>query len=280
MLGARLRSLLGAAVGLAATCWVAAPAPAAELYLAGDIGISSISGDGNGFNELAGLSNAGEGSDASPVYGAALGVAFPLGAAVPWGARIPGFSIPYWPGHSLDFAGSEDFRLPDWEVRFEVEHLRGRDVQLTTDSFTPFDPYRADVTSWSLMGKLRLDVPVRRPVHAFIGRVPFLEPLTLYLGGGAGFSETELDVNHTGSFFGSDQTGQFAWQALAGFGYRLNEQVKWSFGWRYQDLGSVSTRLVDTAQIDRGRYGIDLHAHEFTTSLGFTFWRVPFLGDE
>lgn len=276
---ARWVCVLGALAATADIAAPAAPARAAELYLAGDIGISNVDAEGDGFNSVVGIANSGESSDASPVYGVALGMAFPLDSAIPVRLRFPEFSIPYWPGRALRFHGGEDVRLPDWDVRFEVEHLRGRDVELATPSFAPLEPYRSDVGSWSLMGKLRLDVPVRTPLNAAIGRVPFLDPLTIYLGGGAGIGVTELDAS-TGIAFGSEETLEFAWQAVAGLGYRLNERVTWSVGWRFYDLGEVETRLVDVTGTDRGRYGVDLGAHEFTTSLSFTFWRVPFLGDE
>jgi len=275
----RFVSALGALAG-AVLAWTASPpAGAAELYLAGDIGISSIDAEGDGFNSVVDISNSGESNDSSPVYGVALGMAFPLDSAIPARLRIPGFSVPYWPGRALRFHGSEDVRLPDWDVRFEAEYLRGRDVELSTPSFAALEPYRSDVGSWSVMGKLRLDVPVRTPLNAIIGRVPFLDPLTLYVGGGAGLGVTELDAS-TGIAFGSEETMEFAWQAVAGLGYRLNERVTWSVGWRFYDLGEVETRLADVTGTDRGRYGVDLHAHEFTTSLSFAFWRVPFLGDE
>ena len=97
---------------------------------------------------------------------------------LPWRMRLPGFGVPYWPGHELRFQGGEDVRFPDWETRFEVEYLRGRDAELTTPSFNPLDAYRSDVKAWTLMGKMRLDVPIRTPVARCSARVPFLEPLT------------------------------------------------------------------------------------------------------
>jgi opacity protein-like surface antigen len=258
-----LRHLAGLAVVLVG----AGPALAADLYLAGDIGISWLEGDGTGTNDVVGITNSGSSKDTSPVYGGALGIAFPLDAALPWRLRMPGSA-----------SAGDGFRFPDWEVRFEVEHLRGRDFDLATRSFNTLEPYRADVESWSVMGKLRLDVPLRTPVYAALGRVPFFDPLTIYLGGGAGLGETDLHAS-TGLLFGSDTAQDFAWQAIAGFGYALNQRVKWSFGWRFYDLGEAKTPLVDSTQTVRGRYSIDLEAHEFTTSLSFVFWRLPFLGE-
>jgi opacity protein-like surface antigen len=262
----------------AAAIWAATPAPAAELYLAGELGIASLSGDGTGTNDLVGITNSGSSNDASPVYGGALGIVFPLNAALPWHMRIPGFAVPYWPGRQLRFHGGEDVRFPDWGVRVEVEYLRGRDVDLSTQSFNALEPYRSDVESWSVMGKLRMDVPVRAPLYAMVGRVPFLDPLTLYGGGGAGIGVTDLAVG-TGVLSGSDHAQEFGWQAIAGIGYQMTDRVKWSIGWRFYDLGEVETRLIDAAFTDRGSYSIELQAHEFTTSLSLSFWRLPFLGE-
>jgi len=166
-------------------------------------------------------------------------------------------------------------------VRTEVEHLRGRDAQLTTASFTPLDAYRSDAESWTLMGKLRLDIPVRSPVHALLGRrAPFLEPVTIYGGAGAGIAETDLKVS-TGLLVGSSDRQRFSWQALAGIGYQLNDRVQLSVGWRYLDFGEAKTQLYDSAFVNRGRYSIDLDANEFTASLSVWFYRLPpLLGDE
>jgi len=263
---------------VASLVWAATPAQAAELYLAGELGIASLSGEGTGTNDIVGT-NTGSSKDASPVYGGALGIVFPLNAALPWRMRIPGFAVPYWPGRQLRFHGGEDVRFPDWGVRVEVEHLRGRGVDLSTSGPNALEPYRSDVESWSVMGKLRMDVPVRAPIYAMVGRVPFLDPLTLYGGGGAGIGVTDLAVGGPALLSGSDHTQEFGWQAVAGIGYQLTDRVKWSLGWRFYDLGEAKTRLVDTALIDRGSYSIDLSAHEFTTSLSFSFWRLPFLGE-
>jgi opacity protein-like surface antigen len=267
-------------LAIAATALLAAlPVAGAELYLAGDIGIASLSGDGSGTNDFVGLTNTGSSTDEAPVYGAALGLQFPLNAALPWRMRLPEFGIPYWPGREIHFDGGEDVRFPDWGVRFEIEHLRGRNVDLATDSFNAFEPYRSSIKSWSVMTKLRLDVPVRAPIAAMFGRVPFLDPLTLYGGAGVGLGVTDLKVG-TGVLAGSDNVKGLGWQAIAGFGYTLNDRVKWSIGYRYTDLGQAKAQLFDATGTNRGRYAVDLQAHEFTTSLSFAFWRLPFLGDE
>lgn len=254
-------------------------ARAAELYLSGDLGISWTSIDGVGTNDIVGVSNSGSSEDSTPVYGGALGMMFPMNDVLPWRWNMPGFSVPYWPGRALRFEGGET-HFPDWEMRAEIEYLGGRDAELSTPSFNAIEPYRSDIESWSLMGKLRLDVPVRTPVRALLGRTPFLEPLSIYAGAGAGYAFTDLAVN-TAVLFGGDKTEELAWQALAGIGYQLNDRVKLSLGWRYLDFGSAKAQLYDTAGINRGRYRIDLDAHEFTASLSVWFWRLPpLLGEE
>ena len=260
----------------------AGPARAAVLYAEGDLGISWFAGDGVGTNDIVGISNSGKSEDETPVWGGALGIQFPLSDALPWRMRLPGFGVPYWPGRELRFEGSDDVRFPAWEVRTEVEHLRGRDAEMTTPSFNPLDAYRSDVEVVDADGKAapRRAGPRAGP-RAAGTRAPFLEPVTLYGGMGAGIGETDLDVS-TGLLVGSTaRRQQFAWQALAGIGYDLNDHVKLSVGWRYVDLGEAKTQLFDSTFTNRGRYSIDLDAHEFTMALSVWFWRLPpLLGDE
>lgn len=258
---------------------VAGAAGAADLYLTGNIGISALSGSGAGTNDFISQTHTGDDVDSTPVYGSALGVAFPMSRALPWETRMPRISIPYWPGKALRTDPEDDLGFPDWPIRFEVEYLRGIDAELATPGVNAIEPYRADYEAWSLMAKLRMDLPVRTPVRAFFGRVPFLEPLSIYGGGGTGMAFNELDAGN-GVISGSESDSGFAWQAIAGIGYELNENVHWSIGWRYQDLGETKAPLFDAANVPRGNYRVDLTAHEFTTSLSFTFWRVFFLDDD
>jgi len=271
---------LACAVVAAWSC-AAGPARAADLYLAGELGISWFGGDGTGTNDIVGVSNSGTSDDETPGWGVALGTVFPLNAALPWKMHLPGFGVPYWPGHELRYEGSDEATFPDWEVRTEVEHLRGRDAELATPSFNPFDTYRVDAQSWTVMGKVRLDVPLRTPVRALFGRVPAFEPVSFYAGGGAGIGVSKLSVN-TGVLSGKDDDRQqFAWQGIAGIGYDLTDRVKLSLGYRYLGLGEAKARLLDSTGADRGHYKIDLEAHEFTASLAVRFWQLPpLLGDD
>ena len=256
----------------------AAPAGAADVYLAGTLGISSATGDASGFNSLAGVSSSGSGDDSSPVYGSALGILFPLNAALPWRLRLPGFEIPYWPGRALRYEGSEDASFPSWQTRFELEWLGGRSFDISSPGANGSLPYRSDVSGSSLMAVLRLDVPIQAPITAMFGRIPVFEPLSIFGGGGVGVGFTDVKASDT-VVYGSQDATSLAYQVTAGLGYAFTDSVHWSVGWRYVDMGDVSMSLTD-GLVDRGSFSIDLGAHEFTTALRFSFWRIPFLGGE
>jgi opacity protein-like surface antigen len=276
----RISRIIGGIAPLACVLLLlsATPAGAADVYLAGTLGISSAAGDARGFNSLAGVSSSGTGNDSSPVYGTALGMLFPLNAALPWRMRIPGFAIPYWPGRALRYEGSEDASFPSWQTRFELEWLGGRDFEISSPGANASLPYRSDVSGSSLMAVLRLDVPVQAPITAMFGRIPIFEPLSIFGGGGVGIGFTKVKASDT-VVSGSQDSMGLAYQVTAGMGYALTESVHWSVGWRYVDLGDVSMTLTD-GLTDRGSFSIDLGAHEFTTALRFSFWRIPFLGGE
>jgi hypothetical protein len=208
----------------------------------------------------------------TPVYGAALGSVFPLNAALPWRTRL------------LRFAGGEEWQFPDWEVRTEIEYLRGRDAEIATPSFNALDTYRVDAESWTAMGKLRLDVPLRTPVRAVLGRVPFFEPASLYLGGGAGIGVSRMRVN-TGVLTGKDNDRQnFAWQALAGIGYDLT-RAREDLASAGANLGTreASTRLrrlhptPDRGPLQERPRGARVHPCRSRSR----FWQLPpLLGDD
>ncbi|MGH0030110.1 MAG: outer membrane protein [Myxococcota bacterium] len=252
-------------------------AGAADLYGSIRAGFSSANAEGSGTNALVGPSVSGDDDDASPVYGGALGVAVPLSDVVPWSLRIPSFDIPYWPGRSIHVSGTEDFRFPGWRTLIEAEALTGRDFRFSTPGSSSLTPYNSDVTSTSLMGNVRLDVPVQAPMTALFGRLPMLEPLTLYAGGGAGMGWNEIETSDTVNS-GSDESFDLAYQFMAGVGYALSDTTHLSIGWRFYDLGEVETDLDGGP--NPGNFSADVSAHEFTTSLRFHFYHVPFFGRE
>jgi opacity protein-like surface antigen len=282
---------------------LALPSGAADLYISGDIGISSGTGDANGSNDFLrvpdpdpddnidpealantiGFSS----SDSSPVFGTALGVAFPLRGVIPWRMRVPEFGVPIWPGKRLSF-GSEDFRAPEWETRIEVQWLGGRDYEIkgvggtTVDGFDftdPTRPYYGEIKASTVMANLRLDVPIQAPITALFGRLPILEPMTVFGGAGVGavFQSAEIENAFVS---GLRSANGLAWQFTAGIGYALTDNVRWSVGYRFQDLGKLDLTLLDVTGTDRGEVNLDMGANEFTTSLKFNFWHLPVLGGE
>lgn len=267
----------GIAILLAIGLW-GANALAAELYFAGRVGISYGEADATGRIEL-GPDVVGSGSDddASPVYGLALGTAVPLSDVIPWALRFPSFDIPYWPGRALHFEGDEEFRFPGWRTLFEVEALFGRDYDFATNSGTAVSPYHSEVTSSAFMANGRLDIPLRTPLTALFGRMPMLEPLTIYGGGGAGVGWNELKASGPQNL-GNETSWDFAYQVMAGFGYAVTDAVHLSLGWRYLDLGNVE--LDSTCGGVRCTYDADVTAHEIMTSVRFEFYHVPFFGRE
>jgi opacity protein-like surface antigen len=263
-----------AALLLLAPLSLPAVASAADLYLSGGVGISAATGDTRSTNSLD-VNSHGSDDDTSPVYGGAIGMSVPLSELVPWRMRIPSFDIPYFPGHSLHVAGSEDFRFPGWRTSFELEGQTGRDFQIITNGPSPITPVISKVTSSSFMANFRLDVPISAPLHIFFGRLPMLEPVTLYGGVGAGASLNEIEASD--SVFGKDNdTGfTFAHQYRAGIGYAITDQMHVSLGWRYYDLGKLEVGFGG----GNAKVSTDVVTNEFTSGLTWHFYHVPFLSE-
>lgn len=276
-----MSSLLRALTSVAATACTlagfATTAGAADLYLAGNTGFSMGDIDGSGTNPLIGPALTGSDDDDTPVYGGALGVAVPLSDVFPWSLRIPSFDVPYWPGRSIHFTGSEDFRFPGWRTLIEAEAMTGREFRFSTPGVSGLTPYNSKVSSTSFLGNLRLDVPIQAPITALFGRLPMLEPLTLYAGGGVGAGWNDIETSDTVNS-GSENSFDLAYQFMAGVGYAISDQTHLSLGWRFYDLGEIETDLDQGP--NPGSFSADVSAHEFTTSLRFHFYHVPFFGRE
>lgn len=273
-----VRILTRAVATLVASGLCAGSALAAELYLAGRVGISNGQGEGTGVIEL-GPSVIGSGSDddSSPLYGTAFGVAVPLSDVIPWALRFPSFDVPYWPGRALHFEGDEEFRFPGWRTLFEIEALFGRNYDFATPSGSAISPYHSEVESSTFMANARLDLPLRTPITALFGRLPVLEPLTVYGGGGVGAGWNEIETSGPQNL-GDEVTWELAWQASAGLGYALTDTAHLSLGWRYLDLGEIE--LDSNCGGARCGFDADVTAHEVMTSIRFEFYHVPFFGRE
>jgi opacity protein-like surface antigen len=248
----------------------AGPAVAAELYASGHVGYSIGTGEGSGSNELVGQTGNGDDGDTSPMYGGAFGIAVPLSQA------IPTFDLPYWPGRSLRINGRESFRLPGWRTLFEAEAITGRDFEFNIPGFSPLTPAVTEVESTTFLGNVRLDVPIQAPLNLLFGRLPMLEPVTIYMGGGAGVAWNDISTSDTVNA-GSDDSFEIAWQAGGGLGYAISDALHASIGYRYLDMGSAEIKFEAGPE---GQFDADVTAHEVTASLRFHFYHVPFFGKE
>jgi opacity protein-like surface antigen len=271
----RVRRVSSALLSALAAVAFAHGARGAELYVSGNLGISFAQGDADYSNSL-GLELGGSDTDQSPTYGGALGMSFPLHELLPWRLRLPSFDVPYYPGRAWHVSGSEDWRFPGWRTQVEIEAQTGRDFEIITDGPNELVPFVSNVTSHSFMANVRLDVPIQAPLHVFFGRLPFLEPVTLYGGAGVGSSLNELESTDTTLGKDSDKSFTFTWQGKAGIGYALTDSVHLSLGYLYYDLGELDTGFGESATAEMT---VDLVAHEFTSGITIDFYRIPFLGE-
>lgn len=249
--GARMQGRSGVLLLIAGTLLAAADAArAGDLYVSGRLGISTGTGQSGGSTNF-GFDPSGGDDDSSPVWGSALGFEFSLDEPVP--------SVADWP-------------LLDSRLRLELEGLGGRDYELRTRGA---DPFFTQFTAWSVMQNLWIDVPMQGAVTALFGRVPILEPMSFYLGAGAGLAINDVKTTDNVSV-GKDLGLGLAWQGGTGFGYAFTDLVTFSFGYRYQDLGEFETKLyTDPSQAPVGNFRMRLASHELVTGLRVRFFSVP-----
>jgi Outer membrane protein beta-barrel domain len=244
------------------TAMIAGPARAdVSLYLAPQFGISGLYADTDG--QAAGAAvNAytGDDTDGSPLIGLSVGLEVPMNEVVPreW---------------------LEDMRLPSWPMRFELEAAGLRDYDFRTDGAgAGAEVYTSEIKSTTLVANTWTDVPlvtVWRPFqYVFgLGRQPrlrqWLEPGSLYFGGGIGFTALEIDGTDN-VLSGEDDIIDFAWNVGAGINYALTDRVTLSTGYRYVGLSTdTGTQEVDleggVGADDHLEY--DLQVHEFRVAI-------------
>ena len=225
------------------------PAGAAELYLSGGLGNSGGSGIGSVSTDFFDAES--DDVDASPTYGGTVGLAFAMDEALP---QI------------------KSFELPSWIVRTELEFLMGRDYELRTNGAGVDDFFLSEVDAWTLMPNVSLEIPVRSAVSWLFGRIPVLEPMSLYGNAGIGAARVDLETSDTNSS-GSETAFNFAWQAGAGLSYALTDTTSFSLGWRYLSLGTTEAELSGIQ--GGGTYKLDLSSHEIVTGLRVNFYTAP-----
>jgi len=236
---------------LAAAVLLVQPARAADIYLSGNFSIfSGTTGEATGETQFFDIE--GEDSDSSPAFGGTLGLAFPMDEAVP---QI------------------QEFELPSWVVRGEIEFMTGRDYELRTDGANA-DDFFNEVDAWTVMPTFSLEVPVREPIEWAFGRIPVLELMSLYGTVGVGVSQVTLDVTDNVSE-GTADSLNFAWQAGLGLTYQLTDITTFTFGWRYLSMGTTEADLKFGPQAPAGDYELDLTSHEFNTGLRINFYSAP-----
>jgi opacity protein-like surface antigen len=234
----------------AAALVLASEAGAGDFYLTGNLAISTGTGQSGGSTDF--FANTGSDSDSAPAYGGAVGFGFELVEAIPRSWQMP---------------------LPGWAVRLEFEGMTGREYELLTKGGPG---YFSEVTAWTFMHDLWIDVPLHQPIAWAFGRMPILEPLVLYMGAGLGLSTVDLDTTDNVSQ-GRAERFLFGWQAGIGFGYELTQRVTLTAGYRYVDLGRPKVKLRIPPSTDPfGSFSMDLAAHEFNAGVRVSLYSIPY----
>jgi opacity protein-like surface antigen len=241
------RWILAYVVGLG----LAADAKAGDFYLTGNLAISTGTGESSGSTDFFTLS--GSDSDSAPAYGGAVGFGFDLAEAIPKTWDVP--------------------MMPGLGVRFEFEGMTGREYELLTNGG---DGFITEVTAWTFMPNLWIDVPLHPPIAWIFGRIPVLEPLMLYGGAGLGLSATDLKATDNVSQ-GKNEEYLFGWQAGTGLAYELTHRVTLMAGYRYIDLGQPKATLrIPPSEDPFGSFRLDLAAHEFNFGVLVKFFSIPY----
>ncbi len=171
------------------------------------------------------------------------------------------------------FNDDYEIYVPAWKVRFELEGSFGRDYEFRTDGG---DGFFTEVESHSIMPSVWLDVPVHDPVSRVFGRVPILEPLSIYVGGGAGWITLDAETTDNISS-GSDKDTQLSTQWGVGLSYELTRHVTFSLGYRKVDMGDLEMDLRTAPGLDPiGTYELDMEAEEIVSSIRIDFYSFPF----
>jgi len=244
------RIALSPTCALVAGLLLASPAGAAEIYLGGALGNSTASGTGSASSDLFDVE--GDDQDSSPSYGGTLGLAFAMDEALP---------------------AIKTFELPSWVVRTELEFLTGRDYEFLTNGVGAGDEFLTEFNAWTIMPNVSVEIPMRDPIQWLFGRIPVLEPMSLYGNVGIGMAAYELSATDNISRTGSQTDYNFAWQGGAGITYQLTDTISFVLGYRYLSLGTAEAVLKDINP--EGDYSIDVSSHELVSGLRLGFYSAP-----
>jgi hypothetical protein len=251
--------------------FLVAAAPAAaewQIYGSGEFGFSVLEAkaDGQAVTTTRVRPLDGNDDDLSPLVGGTLGIGLPMNEILP--RRFTGH-LP----------------IPDWLIRLEVEGIALREYHLRTSSIAgSTGPIHTELDSWSVMGNLWLDVPLRglyRPIswtssHLFGRRR--LQPVKdvldrLTIDGGAGIGVVNFDAKvREADASGSDNSSNFAWQVGAGLGLRLSERIKMTVGYRYFDPGESKITLTGSGLQPGSELELDNEVHEARVGIRVLFY--------
>ncbi|HXI52826.1 MAG TPA: outer membrane beta-barrel protein [Candidatus Saccharimonadales bacterium] len=78
-------------------------------------------------------------------------------------------------------------------------------------------------------------------------------PLVPYIGGGAGMDTSVFTIDHSLGLDGSDADVEFAYQAMAGLRYRINDKMSAGLGYKFYHADSASWDIQHSA--GRIRFG-------------------------
>lgn len=153
-------------------------------------------------------------------------------------------------GGALGVAASR----PGGELRLEVESLgRGPLLGSTASVFPPQEYAVRASDSWTVMANLWRERSIT-------------ERLGLYGGGGIGAGGYRIAVDDQ-TVAGADVEAAFAWQVGAGVTWRIAQRITLDFGYRFLDLGTVSTPLTIGDAAPAGNYSSSLSASEWLLSV-------------
>jgi opacity protein-like surface antigen len=94
-----------------------------------------------------------------------------------------------------------------------------------------------------------------------------------YVGAGVGVAWNEIgEVTYEGWTLGGDEDAELAWALMAGVGYKLSPGVTIDVGYRYMDLGELSSdRVIDDLNWRPELEVEDLSSHEAKVGLRYSF---------
>ena len=146
-------------------------------------------------------------------------------------------------------------------------HTQGEPQLWFPDGSTPAedDPIHVNITSYTAMVNAYYD----------FGNFRGFSP---YLGAGIGLSHNKMDDVYftenpllVNTIEGGSKTS-FAWAVMAGFGYQISQRAILDVGYRFMDLGDVSSGTIDSAGYVNPPVEVDdLTAHEFRVGLRYHF---------